>query len=239
MIGMAASPHHQTAWRRQQQEWLHRPGRNPLVLRGARQVGKSTLVRLFCDAETDRDLLTVNLERHPHLAETFAGNDPATILNVIEAVPNRSRSERTVLFLDEIQAVPAAFRRAPLLPRRDAGAADRRRRFADGVHAVGHHAFPMPVGRIEYLDLGPMTFSEFLRIRRPHRPDRSEGRTHRDMKSLHQFVAEKSRLTVRHHSLSSHDKRPAKTTVAGHHSRRTPYRSNASSLETIASCRDG
>ena len=48
------------------QEWLPRPGRKPLILRGARQVGKSTLVRLFCEAATDRDLLTVNLERHPH-----------------------------------------------------------------------------------------------------------------------------------------------------------------------------
>ena len=61
------------------QEWLDRPGRKPLVLRGARQVGKSTLTRLFCEAEPDRELLTVNLERHPHLAEAFAGNDPATV----------------------------------------------------------------------------------------------------------------------------------------------------------------
>ena len=65
--------------------------------------------RLFCEAEPDRELLTVNLERHPHLAEAFAGNDPATVLHVIEAASDRSVSERTVLFLDEIQAAPSAF----------------------------------------------------------------------------------------------------------------------------------
>ena len=147
---------------RDMQEWLRRPGRKPLVLRGARQVGKSTLVKLFCEAESDRDLLTVNLERHPHLAETFAGNDPATVLNVIEAVSDRSLSERTVLFLDEIQAAPSAFvslryflEEMPELPIVAAGSLME--------FMLSDHTFAMPVGRIEHLDLGAMTFTEFLR----------------------------------------------------------------------------
>ena len=143
------------------QEWLQRPGRKPLILRGARQVGKSTLVRLFCDA-ADRDLLTVNLERHPDLAETFASNDPAAVLDVIEAVSDRSRSERTILFLDEIQAAPSAFaalryffEEVPELPVVAAGSLME--------FMLSNHSFSMPVGRIQYLDLGPMTFTEFLR----------------------------------------------------------------------------
>ncbi len=144
------------------QEWLHRPGRKPLVLRGARQVGKSTLVRLFCEAQADRDLLAVNLERHPDLADTFAGNDPGGILDVIEAISNRYVSESTILFLDEIQAVPAAFtalryflEERPELPVVAAGSLME--------FMLSDRRFPMPVGRIEYLDLGPMTFTEFLR----------------------------------------------------------------------------
>ena len=144
------------------QDWLQRPGRKPLILRGARQVGKSTLVRLFCEADTARDLLTVNLERHPHLAETFASNDPATVLDVIEAVSDRSRSERTILFLDEIQATPSAlvslryfFEEMPEMPVVAAGSLME--------FMLSDHAFSMPVGRIQYLDLGPMTFTEFLR----------------------------------------------------------------------------
>ena len=144
------------------QEWLQRSGRRPLILRGARQVGKSTLVRLFCEAATDRELLTVNLERHPDLAETFAGNDPRTVLDVIEAVSNRPRSERTIPFLDEIQAAPGAFvslryffEEMPELPILAAGSLME--------FMLSDHAFSMPVGRIQYLDLGPMTFTEFLR----------------------------------------------------------------------------
>ena len=142
-------------------EWLRRSGRKPLVLRGARQVGKSTLVRLLCEAETDRDLLTVNLERYPQLADAFACNDPVAILNVIEAVSGQARSERTVLFLDEIQAAPNAFvslryflEEMPELPVVAAGS------LMDFM--LSDHGFSMPVGRIDYLDLGAMTFTEFL-----------------------------------------------------------------------------
>ena len=83
--------------------WLRRHGRKPLVLHGARRVGKSTLVRLFCAAEeANRDLLTVNLGRQ-HFTDAFADHDPSTILNMIEAVAGRSLPERGLLVLDEIQ----------------------------------------------------------------------------------------------------------------------------------------
>lgn len=54
--------------------WLASPRRKPLIIRGARQVGKSTLVELFAKAE-DRSLSVVNLERHRDLAGVFATND--------------------------------------------------------------------------------------------------------------------------------------------------------------------
>ena len=143
-------------------EWLHRPRRKPLVLRGARQVGKSTLVELFCAAETGRDLVTVNLERHPHLAAAFDTNDPATILNLVGAVSDTPLSERSILFLDEIQAAPSAFASLRYffedMPQRPVVAAGSLMEFM-----LSDHTFPMPVGRIEYLNLGPMTFTEFLK----------------------------------------------------------------------------
>ena len=43
------------------QDWLDNPRRKPLVIRGARQVGKSTLVELFCEA-AGRDLVAVDLD---------------------------------------------------------------------------------------------------------------------------------------------------------------------------------
>ena len=143
-------------------EWLHRPRRKPLVLRGARQVGKSTLIELFCESEADRDLVTVNLERHPHLAEAFATNDPATILNLVSTVSGRPVSDRSILFIDEIQAVPKAFASLRYffedMPHRPVVAAGSLMEFM-----LSAHTFSMPVGRIEYLNLGPMTFTEFLK----------------------------------------------------------------------------
>ena len=56
--------------------WLAGPNRKPLIVRGARQVGKSTLVRLFAE-RCGRPLVEVNLERHPDLGPAFARNDPA------------------------------------------------------------------------------------------------------------------------------------------------------------------
>ena len=142
-------------------EWLHRPRRKPLVLRGARQVGKSTLIELFCEAEPDHDLVTVNLERHPHLAQAFASNDPGTILNLIGAVSDTPLSDRSILFLDEIQAAPSAFASLRYffedMPDRPVVAAGSLIEFM-----LSDHTFSMPVGRIEYLNLGPMTFTEFL-----------------------------------------------------------------------------
>ena len=59
------------------ESWLAMPDRKPLVLRGARQVGKSTLVRLFAE-RCRRPLAEVNLERHPD----WPPPSPETILPI-------------------------------------------------------------------------------------------------------------------------------------------------------------
>lgn len=51
-------------------QWLAASRRKPLVIRGTRQVGKSTLVKLFCEA-AGRPLVAVDLERQPELAAAF------------------------------------------------------------------------------------------------------------------------------------------------------------------------
>lgn len=141
--------------------WLRNYHRKPLIIRGARQVGKSTLVQLF--AEQHRmTLLTTNLERYPALANTFASNDPEKILQQIEALPRMPAVDaQALLFLDELQAVPEAipalryfYEDRPQLPVVCAGS------LLEFVLAA--HQFSMPVGRVQYLHMGPMTFSEFL-----------------------------------------------------------------------------
>lgn len=143
------------------QEWLKRPKRYALVVRGARQVGKSTLVEAFCES-AGCELLTANLERHPDLAGIFSGNDPAAILNLLEARFNKRLSDRTVLFLDDVHAAPRAFASLRYfceeLPEQPVVAAGSLLEMMLSAQPV-----PMPVGRIEYLHLGPMTFTEFLK----------------------------------------------------------------------------
>ncbi|MCY4467676.1 MAG: ATP-binding protein [Thiotrichales bacterium] len=143
------------------EHWLAMPDRKPLVLRGARQVGKSTLVRLFAE-RSRRALAEVNLERHADLAPAFARNDPAYLLNVLEALPDiGSIGPDGLLFIDEIQSVPEAipalrYLREDMrdLPVLAAGS------LLDFV--LADHRFSMPVGRVAYLHMGPMTFTEFL-----------------------------------------------------------------------------
>ncbi len=143
------------------QNWLQSKNRKPLIIRGARQVGKSTLVELFAQQQ-QLALCNVNLERHPVLARVFASKDPAFILQQIEMLPRMPRVEEVaLLFLDEIQAVPEAipalryfYEERPDLPTISAGSLLE--------FALADHAFSMPVGRIQYLHMGPMTFSEFL-----------------------------------------------------------------------------
>ena len=142
--------------------WFKRPSRKPLLIRGARQVGKSTLVRRFA-AGQGMDLVEVNLERHPNLNATFATFDLTKIFLELDSIAGCSiRSmKKPLLFLDEIQATPAAlaalryfYEDLPGLPVVAAGSLLE--------FALAKFQYSMPVGRIEYRYLGPLSFTEFL-----------------------------------------------------------------------------
>jgi predicted AAA+ superfamily ATPase len=139
-----------------------RQDRKPLVLRGARQVGKSYLVRTWGEGRF-RNLVEVNLERDTKVVSCFADNDPSATLRRLEAHTGKpiARNGDTLLFLDEIQAVPEVLAKLrwlaeelPTLPVVAAGS------LLD--FALAEHSFSMPVGRVSYLHLEPMGFGEFL-----------------------------------------------------------------------------
>jgi predicted AAA+ superfamily ATPase len=141
---------------------LGHPHRKPLLVRGARQVGKSTLVRLFAQ-EAGLKLVEVNLERHRELATVFARQSPRQILDEISLGLDVERpvAGKSLLFLDEIQALPDAIQslryfheELPELAVIAAGSLLE--------HTLGSSGFSMPVGRVDHLWLGPMHFGEFL-----------------------------------------------------------------------------
>lgn len=142
-------------------EWHRKPKRKPIIIRGARQVGKSTLVRQFA-AEARLKLCEVNLERFIQLDTVFQSMDTKQILNGLQTTPGASPiSENTLLFLDEIQATPHALQALRYLqedhPNLAIVAAGSLLEFV-----LRDHDFPMPVGRVEYLHLAPMHYEEFL-----------------------------------------------------------------------------
>ena len=141
--------------------WFHSKNRKPLVLRGARQVGKSTLVRQFAKA-TGLSLYEVNLERHLFLRSAFASNNLERILGELAGLSGEIRDRSSsLLFLDEVQAIPEAIGALRYfqedLPELAVIAAGSLLEFT-----LADHAFSMPVGRINYLHLGPLSFSEYL-----------------------------------------------------------------------------
>lgn len=134
----------------------------PLVIRGARQVGKSYLVRAFAQEDFER-LVEINLEERPQLAELLLSVDPEQALTRLELQFDCTITPgKALLFLDEIQAVPELFARLRYfherIPELHVVAAGSLLEFV-----LEEHEFSMPVGRVEYMHLGPMTFTEFLR----------------------------------------------------------------------------
>lgn len=142
-------------------KWHQRENRKPLIVRGARQVGKSYLVREFIRRES-LSLVEINFEKNPEAATLF---DKGSIQKTCEllqiAYKTRLEPETTVLFLDEIQAAPQVI---PVLRYFYEERPELRILAAGSLleFVLKDHSFSMPVGRLEYLHLGPMTFEEFL-----------------------------------------------------------------------------
>lgn len=135
--------------------------RKPLVVRGARQVGKTFLVEAFGRRCFD-SVLTVNLEQKELLHRLFDGMEPQRIVQELGLYYNQSVVPgKTLLFLDEVQACPKAIACLRYfqeqLPELHVIAAGSLLEFA-----LREFKHAMPVGRIEFLHLYPLTFSEFL-----------------------------------------------------------------------------
>ena len=143
------------------QDWAEQSQRKPIVVRGARQVGKSTLVREFTK-KSDFSLVEINFERNPEYRRAFASRDPAEILATLNLMTGKTiTAGETLLFLDEIQAAPEALAALRYFheekPDLHVVAAGSLLEFT-----LADAQFSMPVGRVEYLHLGPMQFEDFL-----------------------------------------------------------------------------
>ena len=142
-------------------EWKNRDKRKPLIVRGARQVGKSYLIEEFARTEFS-SRVTVNADRDREFLRRIMKEKPAKMVQLLELEYGcRLTPGTSLIFFDEIQAVPEFLAQLRYfyeeLPAQHVIAAGSLLDFV-----LEDHSFSMPVGRIEYLHLGPMTFSEFL-----------------------------------------------------------------------------
>ena len=142
--------------------WKNRPGRMPLVVYGARQVGKTYLLNRF-GKEQFEDVVYVNFETDDSLALAFSGNiDPARLLNTLEVYfRTQIIPGKTLIILDEIQACDRALTSLKYFcekaPKYDVVAAGS----LLGV-SVNRERYSFPVGKVELLTLYPLEFEEFL-----------------------------------------------------------------------------
>lgn len=142
-------------------KWLDSAHRKPLVIRGARQVGKTWLIRNLAEL-SQKQLIELNFEKRPDFESLFSSNEPREILGNIAAFFGKNIEPlSTILFLDEIQAAPHLLAKL--------------RWFAEEISelpvvaagslldfALEDYELSMPVGRISYLYLEPLSFEEFL-----------------------------------------------------------------------------
>ena len=142
--------------------WKDKKTRKPLVIRGARQVGKSYLVRQFAQIYA-LDILEINFELNDDYIACFQSKDPKQIITLLELKASQKViAGKTLIFLDEIQAAPQVLATLryfyEILPQFHIIAAGSLLDFI-----LEEHSFSMPVGRIEYMHLGPLNFKYFLK----------------------------------------------------------------------------
>ena len=141
--------------------WRNDSSRKPLLIQGARRVGKSWSVSRFGKQEF-AGMVEINLESEPRVAEIFGSMKPREILNKIEILTGRRVVPgETLLFIDEIQAFPKVvsalryfYEQTPELHVIATGSLLELTLNAGGLS--------MPAGRIQYLYMKPMGFEEFL-----------------------------------------------------------------------------
>lgn len=133
----------------------------PLIVRGARQVGKTFIVEAFGQEEF-KNTVTINFESTPLYQRCFETLEPRSIINQIELMVGRQIiAGETLLFFDEIQQCPRALQSLRYfkeqMPSLHIIAAGSLLEFA-----IRDENFSFPVGRVQFAKLFPLSFEEFL-----------------------------------------------------------------------------
>lgn len=142
-------------------KWKNKNNRLPLILKGARQVGKTWLLNEFGKVAFN-DVLYINFENAPNLKEVFDGEiSPQRIIDLLGALHGkRIEPEKTLLIFDEIQEIPRALTALKYFAEQ---APEYAICCAGSLLGVAlHKGTSFPVGKVDFLTLSPLKFEEFL-----------------------------------------------------------------------------
>jgi hypothetical protein len=142
-------------------QWKNKKSRHPLIVMGARQVGKTWLMREFGRTEFD-DVCYINCENADKIAGIFEGSiNPQRIIDFLGAYHGKKiQPQTTLIIFDEIQEIPRALtslkyfaEEAPEYAICCAGSL---------LGVTLHEGTSFPVGKVDFMTLNPLSFREFL-----------------------------------------------------------------------------
>lgn len=141
--------------------WKNSPERKPLIIRGARQTGKTWLMKEFGRRNYAKTVY-LNFEKNKRLAGLFSDDfDISRVITALQAESGLSIiADDTLLLFDEIQAVPEAI---TALKYFNEDSPEYHVIAAGSLLGLAiHEGISFPVGKVAFMDLHPMTFTEFL-----------------------------------------------------------------------------
>lgn len=142
-------------------KWKSRKNRKPMILEGARQVGKTWLMKEFGATEFE-DVAYINFDSNSQMRELFAGDLAVErIITGLELyVGKKINAEKTLLIFDEVQEVPRALSALKYFCE---DAPEYHIVCAGSLLGIAlHEGTSFPVGKVEFMKLYPLSFKEFL-----------------------------------------------------------------------------
>jgi hypothetical protein len=143
-------------------DWKNSKHRKPLIIRGARQVGKTWLMKEFGKNNYEK-VAYINFENNERMDNLFSGNlDIVRIITALQIETGiKITADNTLIIFDEVQEVPRALTSLKYFCE---NAPEYNIIAAGSLLGVAlHPGTSFPVGKVEFLDLYPLDFLEFLR----------------------------------------------------------------------------
>ncbi len=140
--------------------WKNKDNRKPLILNGARQVGKTWLLKEFGKHEYD-NVAYINCDETVEMKQAFADFDTERLVRVFSALSGTEiKPEKTLIILDEIQEIPLGLTSLKYFCE---NAGEYHIAVAGSLLGIRlHEGTGFPVGKVDEINLHPLSFEEFL-----------------------------------------------------------------------------